>query len=200
MAGGLLWFLRIPANSAAWVVAAGDLSSWVPPGDYLRDILPALVAFGLGVMIMVAPLTTALMRSVPVRYSGVASAFNNAVSRVGPQLAGALILVAISTTFYATLGDLLPGGEGVSESLRQQVSPLNAPAAGTRPAIAEAAKEASTISFHVAMLIASVMCLLGGIINALGIRDKSEKDRAPAKVATPCAQAPGIETGAGMAR
>src|SRR5918992_1225689 len=176
MAGGLLWCLRIPTDSAGWVVEAGDLSSWIPPTDYLIDVLPALTVFGLGLMIMVAPLTTALMRSVPVRSSGVASAFNNAVSRVGPQLAGALILVAISTTFYATLGDLLPG-DGVSESLRQQVSPLNAPADGTQPAVAEAAKEASTTAFHVAMLIAAVMCLLGALINAIGIRDVPTEDK-----------------------
>jgi hypothetical protein len=50
---------------------------------------------------MVAPLTTALMTSVPVRNSGVASAINNAISRVGPQLAGAVIFVAITASFYS---------------------------------------------------------------------------------------------------
>lgn len=195
MGAGLLWFLRIPADSAAWVVDAGDLNSWIPPSDYLTDVLPALVAFGVGLMIMVAPLTTALMRSVPVRYSGVASAFNNAVSRVGPQLAGALILVAISTTFYATIGDLLPGVDASSEALRREVSPLNAPAAGAQPTIVAAAKEASTTAFHVAMLIASVMCLLGALVNAVGIRDQPRRKETQATaVAAPCAQSPGIET------
>ena len=40
---------------------------------------------------MVAPLTTALMSSVPVRNAGVGSAVNNAISRVGSPLVGALI-------------------------------------------------------------------------------------------------------------
>jgi hypothetical protein len=125
----------------------------------------------------------------------VASAFNNAVSRVGPQLAGALILVAISTTFYATIGDLLPGVDPSSQALRQEVSPLNAPAAGTRPAIVAAAREASTTAFQVAMLIASVMCLLGAVVNAVGIRDQPRRaETRTATVATPCAQSPGTET------
>ena len=56
--------------------------------------MPGLIVFGIGLMIMVAPLTTALMTSVPKHNAGVASAVNNAISRVGPQLAGALIFVA----------------------------------------------------------------------------------------------------------
>jgi EmrB/QacA subfamily drug resistance transporter len=195
MGAGLLWFLRMPADSAAWIVDAGDPSTWIPPLDYVRDVLPAQVIFGLGLMVMVAPLTTALMRSVPVRYSGVASAFNNAVSRVGPQLAGALILVAISASFYATLADLLPGVD-ISPEFRRQVSPLNAPDAGTRPVIVEAARQASTTAFHVAMLVSAVMCFLGALINAIGIRDVPTEDKVTSRAVAPCAQSPAVETGA----
>ncbi|HVM34331.1 MAG TPA: hypothetical protein VM784_03205, partial [Actinomycetota bacterium] len=146
-----------------------DLSTFVPSTGYLTDVLPALVVFGIGLMIMVAPLTTALMRSVPVRNSGVASAFNNAISRVGPQLAGALIFVFISTTFYASLNDALPN-EATSR-VREQVSPLNPPPPDADPALHKAAAEASTDAFHVAMLIAAGMCLTGAAVNGLGIID-----------------------------
>jgi len=69
---------------------------------YFTDILPYYLIFGVGVSIMVAPLTTALMRSVPGRQAGLASAINNAISRVGPQLAGALIFIVVTASFYAT--------------------------------------------------------------------------------------------------
>ena len=84
MAIGVLWFARVPATSPAWVFIPGDPSSWVPPGQYFVDFLPGQIIFGFGLAMMVAPLTTALMTSVPVRNSGVASAINNAISRVGP--------------------------------------------------------------------------------------------------------------------
>jgi hypothetical protein len=91
MALGLLWLARIPADSQGWVLGGGRSASILPPADYFTDLLPGLVVFGMGLSIMVAPLTTALMTSVPARNSGVASAINNAISRVGSPLVNALI-------------------------------------------------------------------------------------------------------------
>jgi len=54
------------------------------PGDsYLMFLLPRVILFGLGLVTTVAPLTTTVMSSVPNEDSGIASAINNAVSRVG---------------------------------------------------------------------------------------------------------------------
>jgi EmrB/QacA subfamily drug resistance transporter len=169
MGAGLLWFTRIPATSAPWRFEFGADASLLPPADVWIDVVPAFTIFGIGLMIMVAPLTAALMRSVPVRHSGVASAFNNAVSRVGPQLAGALLFIAITSTFYASLGGEVPGID--ISRLRDQVSPLNPVGDGVSAEIAAAAQSASTQSFHVAMLVAAFMCLIGAAVNALGIRN-----------------------------
>jgi len=99
MALGLLWLARIPPDSQGWMLGAGRSASIVPPADYFTDLLPGLVVFGIGLSIMVAPLTTALMTSVPARNSGVASAINNAISRVGSPLVNALIFVAVAASF-----------------------------------------------------------------------------------------------------
>src|SRR5205814_2332982 len=88
MALGILWFARIPASSAAWHFQPGNPATFLPPLSYVTDLLPGSILFGIGLMMTVAPLTTALMRSVPGHKSGLASAINNAISRVGPQLAG----------------------------------------------------------------------------------------------------------------
>ena len=103
MALGILWLGRFPADSQPWRLVAGDPSSWLPPTSYLTDVLPAMLIYGFGLTMLVAPLTTALMGSVPVERAGLASAINNAVSRVGPQLAGAAIFIAITAVFYAQL-------------------------------------------------------------------------------------------------
>jgi hypothetical protein len=127
--------------------------------------------FGFGLAVMVAPLTTALMRSVPPRQAGLASAINNAISRVGPQLAGALIFVLLTAGFYAALAAKVPGLDVGSAELRGQVTPLNAPAKGTDPAVVAAARDASTDVFHMAMLVTTGMLVLGAAVNWFGISD-----------------------------
>jgi hypothetical protein len=108
------------------------------------------------------------MTSVPVRNSGLGSAINNAISRVGPQLAGALIFVFLTANFYADLASRVPGLDVTSESFRNKVSPLNTPA---DPTLIGFVRDASTSSFHLAMLIGAALLLAGGIVNAVGIRN-----------------------------
>ncbi len=165
---GLLWLTRIPGGSEGWVVGLSDPGSFVPPADYVVDVLPALIVFGIGLMIMVAPLTTALMRSVPVHNSGVASAVNNAISRVGPQLVGALLFIAISATFTAALADVAPN----AGSTTSEISPLNQPPADASPELASAVEDASTDSFHLAMLVSALLCFAGAAVNGAGISDR----------------------------
>jgi EmrB/QacA subfamily drug resistance transporter len=171
MAVGILWLARMPATSAGWNLMPGDPSSWIPPGSYLADFLPSTIFFGLGLAITVAPLTTALMSSVPQNRAGLGSAVNNAISRVGPQLAGALIFVAITGAFYADLATKAPGVDTSSSQIRAEISPLNRPDPSVSLALALAAREASTDSFHLGMLLSAVLLLAGAATNAVGIRD-----------------------------
>lgn len=171
MAVGLLWLIRIPANSAAWPARPGDATSLLPPVDYLVDVLPAVALFGLGVATLVAPLTTALMTSVPDRNAGIASAVNNAVSRIGPLLAGAVIFIGVSATFYTGLEARVPGLDGTAPEVREALPPLNPPRPGVPDDQVAAAREASTDAFHLAMLIAALLCAAGAVVNAVGIRD-----------------------------
>lgn len=172
----VLWYARVPATTERWLFAFGDPGTYVPPPSYLIDLLPASLLFGLGLSIMVAPLTTALMTSVPVRNAGVASAVNNAISRVGPQLAGALIFVAITASFYSGLHARVPGVDVNDPEVRRRISPLNVledpssvpPVVGE---LLEAEREASTDAFHLAMAIAAALLAAGALTNAGGIVD-----------------------------
>jgi EmrB/QacA subfamily drug resistance transporter len=161
------------------VALIGFVMALGSPGtaDYSRDLLPGQLVYGLGTAIMVAPLTTALMASVPVARSGVASAINNAVSRVGPQLAGAVIFVAITATFYATLAMLAPQLDVTSPAVRAAFPPLNRPLGDVPPDVFRAAVGASTDGFHLAMLIAAGLLGAGAVVNAVGIRDPQRQER-----------------------
>src|SRR5439155_3604915 len=135
------------------------------------DFLPASLLFGFGLSFMVAPLTTALMTSVPPHNSGIASAINNAISRVGSPLAGALIFVAVTASFYAGLQQRLPSLDLNDEQVRLSISPLNVQRGKTDPQLIAAERDASTDAFHLAMLIGAGLFAAGAIVNAAGIRD-----------------------------
>jgi EmrB/QacA subfamily drug resistance transporter len=79
------------------VVAAGGLLLTRRIGShasYPFDILPGVVAFGLGLSLTVAPLTATVLASAESRHAGVASGVNNAVARAAGLLAVAVIPVA----------------------------------------------------------------------------------------------------------
>jgi EmrB/QacA subfamily drug resistance transporter len=175
MALGVLWLARVPASSAAWALRPSDPATFLPPLSYVVDFLPGALLFGIGLMVLVAPLTTALMTSVPVQNSGVGSAINNAISRVGPQLAGALIFVFITANFYGYLAGTLSGVDVNSSGFRAAVSPLNTP---LDPTFISVVRDASTSSFHIAMLVATLLLLLGALANGIGIQDAKTQKRA----------------------
>jgi len=193
MALGLMLLAQIPADSQGWVLGGGRSASIVPPADYFTDLLPGLVVFGIGLCIMVAPLTTALMTSVPARNSGVASAINNAISRVGSPLVNALIFVAVAASFYASIGERVPGIDTGSREVRNAVSPLNRPSEGVSPEIRAAAQKASTEAFHLAMLVAAGLMAAGAAVNGFGIRNPAPS----ARHLGPGAEQPPPESGSG---
>jgi EmrB/QacA subfamily drug resistance transporter len=170
MAIGQLWLARIPATSTAWLASPGDPSTWLPPTSTLIDVLPSVLLFGAGLALVVAPLTTALMGSIPVGNAGIGSAINNAISRVGQPLVLALLFVVISGTFYASLSSGVPGLDVSSPEVQAQVQPLNPSDPALGPQVATASVEASTGSFHLAMLATAALLAAGALTNALGLR------------------------------
>ena len=128
-------------------------------------------------MIMVAPLTTALMTSVPESNAGVASAINNAISRVGSPLVTAVIFVAVASSFYGSIARQVPDADVDSREFRADVGPLNEPSAGVSDQVRAAARTASTDAFHLAMIVSAGLLLAGAAVNGVGIRNPSPEGR-----------------------
>jgi hypothetical protein len=166
MALGLAWLLRLPPQSSAWRAQLNNPASLWPSLGYWQDVFPAMIFFALGLTLLVAPLTTGLMASVPQERTGLGSAINNAVSRVGPQLAGALVFVLITAAFYNDLARST--GVPITTEVRQQIAPLNKPDT-TEPNLATAAKDASVRAFHLAMGACVVLLLAGTVVNGVGL-------------------------------
>ncbi|MFL5777588.1 MAG: MFS transporter [Chloroflexota bacterium] len=173
MAVAYLWFARIPATSAAWRASLSEPSSLVPPADLFIDVLPAILLAGIGISLVVAPLTSTLMGSIPSRNTGLGSAINNALSRVGQPLLGAVIFVAVSATFYNVLGTQVPGLDASSSAVRQAFPPLNPPSGALGAQHAAAAKDASIAAYHQAMLVVSALLVVGGLVSWVGLRESA---------------------------
>jgi EmrB/QacA subfamily drug resistance transporter len=123
--------------------------------EYLPEVLPAILVFGLGLSATVAPLTATVLDSVEERHVGIASGINNGVSRVAGLLAIAILGAVISARFDAITGGDVSGG------------PLT---------VHDAA--ASTSAFHLGVVIAGVLMILGGIASGLGIENPKRKTEA----------------------
>jgi EmrB/QacA subfamily drug resistance transporter len=93
---------RLPMTVGPLLIAAGlVLLTRIAPGQsYVTAVLPGVVVFGLGLVLTVAPLTSAVLASVDDTELGVASGVNNAASRLAGLLAVAVLpsLVGLDTT------------------------------------------------------------------------------------------------------
>ncbi len=67
-------------------------------GNYLTEVLPAVVVFGFGLAINVAPLTSTVLAAAPAENAGAASAINNDVARAASLIAVAVLPAAAGLT------------------------------------------------------------------------------------------------------
>ena len=95
------WGPRLFMTVGPILMGAGSLLflSVRPDFDYWWQVLPGMIVFGLGLSIMVSPLTSAILGAIEAERSGIASAVNNAISRV----AGLIAVAAVGTIVGGTL-------------------------------------------------------------------------------------------------
>jgi EmrB/QacA subfamily drug resistance transporter len=138
---GLLLYLRLDAR-----------------GDYVSQVLPAALVFGLGLAMTVAPLTATVLGAVDGANAGVASGVNNAVARIAGLLA------------IAAVGAVVTGQAGAHALV------VHGP-----PGSAErrAEERASVRAFHAGMEVCAVLVMAGGVLSLLGL-ERPRRRRAPA--------------------
>src|SRR5918999_1352357 len=75
--------------------------------DYFTDVLPALLLFGVGLAMTVAPLTATVLADADESNAGIASGVNNAIARVAGLVAVAAVGAVVAASFGSTLDDRL---------------------------------------------------------------------------------------------
>ena len=168
--GGLIgrYGARGPLTIGSLVAAVGFALAGRPGigGSYWTTFFPAVVVLGVGMAISVAPLTSAVMDSVPVEQSGLASGINNAMSRLASLLSvavfGAVLLAAFRHELVHRLDQVALSGPE-----RQQIEAQSSHLAAVQtddPRARRAVAEAFVFGFHriiwlaVALSIASAGC------------------------------------------
>ncbi len=99
-----------PAFTGAGVLFMGLPGITGGAADYWVTYFPGILFVGIGMGITVAPLTAAMISSVPKENSGAASGVNNALSRIAAVLAiafmGSLVLKNFDTSFTARIAEI----------------------------------------------------------------------------------------------
>ena len=120
---------RIPMTVGPIVMGRrlADAARWRPRREYWLDVLPGLTVFGLGLALMVAPLTATVLAAAPDEHAGIASGINNAVARAGSLLAVAALPVVVGLG-----GDEYADAAAFDGAFRPGDAHLRRPAGGRR--------------------------------------------------------------------
>ncbi len=101
---------------------------------YALSILPPVLLLGCGMTLCVAPLTNAVMSSVPPTQTGIASAVNNALSRLAGLLAVSLLALVLAHGFVSSLTSQLAHSTLPSEVRETDAGQPGSPARHPDPA------------------------------------------------------------------
>jgi EmrB/QacA subfamily drug resistance transporter len=146
--------------------------------DYLTDLLPGLVLFSVGLAIVVAPLTATVLADADEHNAGIASGVNNAIARAASLIAIAAVGALVASGFGASLRDDLGAdaqrpevARAIEEAERQPLATVavDGVPADVRAAVAGASRDASVAAFRMAIVIATGLVAMGGVLGLVGI-------------------------------
>ena len=154
---------------------------------YIIDFLPGLALFGIGMAVVIPPLTKCAL-SVPPAFSGSASGINNGVARVGGLLAVAVLGVIMLTAFTAHLAGSL-ARSAISPEQQQEILAQSAKLGDisipgsfgeiARQQALDIIDDAFVYGFRWAMALCSGLALTGAVVAAVTIRGDIAAARRP---------------------
>ncbi len=153
--------------------------------DYVTQILPGVVVFGLGLSLTVAPLTATVLSSVEPGHSGLASGVNNAIARIAGLLAIAALGAVVAGAFQSRLDHdinpsrLAPNARATVAAARNRplVTDVSAVPAADRAQVHSALVDASVYAFRIGMEVGAGLAILGGVVALIGIENPRRRVR-----------------------
>jgi MFS family permease len=146
---------------------------------FLTVVLPWGLLHGLGLSLVVSPLTAGVLNSADEQHAGAASGVNNAVARVGSLFGVAIVGVIVSMQFSSALDSTLDG-DNLSAEARDVVDqaekrPLEVTfeadiTSGERDVVERALSDASVDAFRVGMGTLAGLALVAAGVAFAGIK------------------------------
>ncbi|MBA3617960.1 MAG: MFS transporter [Rubrobacteraceae bacterium] len=184
-AGGLVtrFGARLPLMIGPVIAAAGFVLFALPGlgGSYWTTFFPAIVVLGLGMALVIAPLTTTAMNSVSGSHSGLASGVNNAVSRTAGLLAIPVLGIFVFLVFSGGLDDrvqsldLSPQAQEQLEAEKVNLGGAEVPSGVSQETgvkIERAIHESFLAGFRLAMFIAAGLAVASSVAAAVIMEGK----------------------------
>ncbi|WP_420563152.1 MFS transporter [Thalassobaculum sp.] len=168
---------RMPLVAGTLITAVGLGMLAIPTTGtpYWSTFLPGVLVLGIGMAVSIPPLTTGVMNAVEDRHAGIASAVNNAASRVAFLIAvaavGPLLLIAFNWLQAPLMAEIaMPEAVRAAigrdpGSLASLTAPEGSGEAG--PLIVAAAREALIDAFRIAIVGLAILATASGVVAAV---------------------------------
>ncbi|TXS54340.1 MFS transporter [Streptomyces sp. t39] len=172
--------LSMPLGMLLQAAAAFSMLTWGTGSSY-ATMWPPFVALGLGVGMVLAASSDAVVGQAPVEDGGVAGGIQATALQIGGALGTSVLISLISGRVGATLtGELtaagVPAGQAaqfhrVEDAVAMGIAPVSADMPGPlRAAVVEGSGQAFMNGVHTAVTVTGVLCLLGAALAAAGLR------------------------------
>ncbi|WP_087930131.1 MFS transporter [Streptomyces albireticuli] len=172
--------LTMPLGMLLQAAAAFAMLGWGLHSSY-SALWPPFVAIGLGVGMVMSASSEAILGNAPVKDAGVAGGLQATALEIGGALGTSVLVSLISSRVGATLtGELTSAGvpAPMAEQLYQAkdavamgISPVGDSMPGRlRAAVTEGSGQAFINGVHTATLVTGVLCLVGAVLAAAGLR------------------------------
>ncbi|MEU1366295.1 MFS transporter [Streptomyces sp. NPDC005803] len=170
----------MPLGMALQAGACFAMLGWSADSSY-GAMWPPFIALGLGVGMVMASSSDAIVGNAPVRDGGVAGGLQATALQMGGALGTSVLVSLISSRVGSTLtGELtaagVPAGTAAGlEQAKDAVAMGVAPVSGDMPAplrsaVIEGSHQAFMNGVHTSVLVAGSLCVIGALVAAVGVR------------------------------
>ncbi|WP_445525784.1 MFS transporter [Streptomyces cyslabdanicus] len=172
--------LSMPVGMLLEAMASLWMLTWDAHSSY-AVMWPPFVLLGLGVGMVMSASSDAIVGNAPVKDGGVASGLQSTALQIGGALGTSVLVSLISSRVGSTLvGELTGAGlpasaahgfEGTKDAVAMGVAPVeDGMPAQLRAAVVEGSGNAFMNGVHAAVLVTAVLCLVGALLAAVGLR------------------------------
>ncbi|MFJ8111770.1 MFS transporter [Streptomyces sp. NPDC096132] len=176
----------MPLGMILQAASCFGMLTWSTDSSY-ATMWPSFIALGLGVGMVMSASSDAIVGNAPVRDGGVAGGLQATTLQIGGALGTSVLVSVISARVGSTLGGELTaagvpaataaGLAKAEDAVAMGVAPVSdTMPAQLRAAVVEGSGQAFMNGVHAAVVVTGLLCVLGAVLAALGVRQTAAAD------------------------